>query len=146
MVGSSRPRLETGGAGPGDEARSRDASKRRSATAGRSRRTGHHRATSRTARCPKLRATAFRLPARGRRDGAAAAPSSSETVMEMLRIVDDGIGKEAVASEMVAVVGLPFSGRVGSWPGKRESPTKAAHLRRFGTVKHPAQAQHRSHR
>uniref|UniRef100_A0A0A9CIM1 Uncharacterized protein n=1 Tax=Arundo donax TaxID=35708 RepID=A0A0A9CIM1_ARUDO len=48
VVGSSRPRLETGGAWAG-EARSREATKRSSATAGRSRRTGHHRATSRTA-------------------------------------------------------------------------------------------------
>lgn len=119
VVGSSRPRLETGGAGPGDEARSREASKRRSATAGRSRRTGHHRATSRTARCPKLRAAAFRLTARGLRVGAAAAPSSSETVMEMLRIVDDGIGKEAVAKWWPWWV-CHFSGWVGSWPGKRE--------------------------
>jgi hypothetical protein len=137
VVGSSRPRLETGGAGPGDEApRSREASKRRSATAGRSRSTGHHRATSRTARCPKLRAAAFRLTARGLRVGAAEAASSSETVMEMLRIVDDGIGKEGSGGEMVAVVGLPFSGWVGSWPGKgRESPTKAGPsttLRHFG--------------
>jgi hypothetical protein len=119
VVGSSRPRLETGGAGPGDEARSREASKRRSATAGRSRRTGHHRATSRTDRCPKLRAAAFRLTARGLRVGAAAAPSSSETVMEMLRIVDDGIGKEAVAKWWPWWV-CHFSGWVGSWPGKRE--------------------------
>lgn len=123
MVGSSRPRLETGGAGPGDEARSREASKRRSATAGRSRRTGHHRATSRTARCPKLRAAAFRLPARGLRVGAAAAASSSETVMEMLRIVDDGIGKEAVARWWPWWVGH----LAGGWARGlgRESPTKA---------------------
>ena len=98
VVGSSRPRLEACAAGAGGEPRSRETSKRSSATAGSSRRTGHHRASSRAARCPKPRAAAFRLPARGRLAGAAAAaPSSSETVMEMLRIVDDGIGKKAVA-------------------------------------------------
>ena len=105
VVGSRRPRLDTGGAGLG-EARSREASKRSSATAGRSRRIGHHRATSRTARCPKLRTT-FLRPARARRG--AAAPSSSDTVMEMLRIVDDGIGGSS-GGEVVAVVGLPFTG------------------------------------
>jgi hypothetical protein len=78
--------------------------------AGRSNRTGHHRASSRTARWPRLRA-AFRRLARTRR-GPAAAPSSSDTVMEMLRIVDDGI-REGSGGEMVAVavMGLPFSGR-----------------------------------
>lgn len=107
VVGSSRPRLEldTCGDGPSGEApRRREASKRSSATAGRSRRTGHHRATSRTARCPRPRA-AFRRAARARRgaaDGApAAAASSSDTVMEMLRIVDDGIGGEALVGEVV---------------------------------------------
>lgn len=88
---------------------SREASKRSSATAGRSSRTGHHRDTSRTARCPRPRA-AFRRTARARRGAAAAAPapSSSDTVMEILRIVDDGIG-EGDYGEMVAVMGLPFS-------------------------------------
>jgi hypothetical protein len=105
VVGSRRPRLDTGGAGLG-EARSREASKRSSATAGRSRRMGHQRARSRTARCPKLRTT-FLRPARARRG--AAAPSSSDTVMEMLRIVDDGIGGSS-GGEVVAVVGLPFTG------------------------------------
>jgi hypothetical protein len=97
VVGTSRPRLDTGGAGAGKELR-REASKSSSATAGRSSRTGHHRVTSRTARCPRSCAS-FRWLARERRGTAAAAPapSSSDTVMEMLRIVDDRIGKEAVA-------------------------------------------------
>jgi hypothetical protein len=87
--------LDTGGPGTGEELR-REASKRSSATAGRSSRTGHHRVTSRTARCPRPRAS-FRWLEWERQGTAAPAPSSSDTVMEMLRIVDDRIGKEAVA-------------------------------------------------